>query len=85
MRPSEVVAGVAGVLTAVLSPAHVQARNLLDLSSQRWTLSNNAMNISVRGSVPSQVQLDLYESRVIGDPYVTADTVTMAVTDAKTA
>jgi hypothetical protein len=48
----------------------VRGRNVLDLSQQRWTLSNDGMNISVRGRVPSHVQLDLAEARVIGDPYV---------------
>jgi beta-mannosidase len=46
------------------------ASNVLDLTSQSWRLSNDAMNISVRGRVPSHVHLDLYEARAIGDPYV---------------
>ncbi|AEO66261.1 glycoside hydrolase family 2 protein [Thermothielavioides terrestris NRRL 8126] len=45
------------------------ARNVLDLSTQAWTLSNDGLNISVRGRVPSHVHLDLFEARVIGDPY----------------
>ncbi|KAH8890148.1 glycoside hydrolase family 2 protein [Thozetella sp. PMI_491] len=69
MRTSRAVSGaLAAAATALLAPG-AQASNILDLSSQRWTLSNSAMNISVRGSVPSHVQLDLYEARVIGDPY----------------
>ena len=49
------------------------ASNILDLSSQKWTVSNDQLNISVRGNVPSQVHLDLLNSRVIGDPYVTSN------------
>ncbi len=48
-----------------------RANNVLDLSSQKWTVSNDKLNISARGNVPSQVHLDLFNSRVIGDPYVT--------------
>lgn len=47
----------------------VAAKNVLDLSSQRWTLENQAYNITVRGKVPSNVHLDLYAAQVIGDPY----------------
>lgn len=45
------------------------ARNVIDLSSQRWTLSNSHYNISVPGKVPSHAHLDLYAAGVIGDPY----------------
>ncbi|KAJ6438158.1 beta-mannosidase precursor [Purpureocillium lavendulum] len=41
----------------------------LDLSDQVWRLQNLPLNISVPGSVPSQVHLDLYKAQVIGDPY----------------
>ena len=40
----------------------------LDLSDQVWRLQNLPLNISVPGSVPSQVHLDLYKAQVIGDP-----------------
>ncbi|KAK3326011.1 glycoside hydrolase family 2 protein [Apodospora peruviana] len=56
-------------LVAVVFVGGVFASHLLDLSSQRWTLSSSALNISVRGSVPSHVQLDLFKAQVIGDPY----------------
>jgi len=53
----------------ILGQSMVWGRGLLDLSSQQWTLSSSALNISVRGKVPSHVHLDLLEARVIGDPY----------------
>lgn len=45
------------------------ARNVVDLSSQKWTLTNEQYNISVPGNVPSHVHLDLQAAQVIGDPY----------------
>ncbi|PSS05193.1 glycoside hydrolase family 2 protein [Coniella lustricola] len=45
------------------------AANIIDLSHQKWTLSNDIYNISVAGKVPSQVHLDLCAAQVIGDPY----------------
>ncbi|KAK3338667.1 glycoside hydrolase family 2 protein [Lasiosphaeria hispida] len=60
-------------LVAILGlfPAAVWAKNIVDLSSQTqiWTLSSSALNISVRGQVPSHVHLDLLKEQVIGDPY----------------
>jgi len=58
-------------LGIVFFSAATGARNIVDLSSpfQKWTLSSSALNISVRGRVPSHVHLDLFEERVIGDPY----------------
>ncbi|KAK3942463.1 glycoside hydrolase family 2 protein [Diplogelasinospora grovesii] len=61
--------GFGAIAAAAAIPACVGARSVLDLSSQRWTLSNSALNISVRGKVPSQVHLDLHAAQVIGDPY----------------
>lgn len=52
----------------LLPPAAV-ARNIVDLSSQKWQLTNTPYNISVPGKVPSHVHLDLYAAQVIGDPY----------------
>lgn len=49
--------------------AHASAKHVTDLSSHDWTLSNNALNISVPGSLPSQAHLDLFAAGVIGDPY----------------
>lgn len=43
--------------------------NIIDLSSQKWQLTNTPYNISVPGKVPSQVHLDLQAAQVIGDPY----------------
>ena len=60
-------AGLAWFLVAALLQGTF-ARNVLDLSEQKWTLQNPAMNISVPGKVPSHVHLDLLSSQVIGDP-----------------
>jgi beta-mannosidase len=46
-----------------------RAQTIFDLAETGWTVNNYAMNISVPGGVPSQVHLDLFEGRVIGDPY----------------
>lgn len=45
------------------------AQKVVDLSTSKWTLSSPVYNISVPGSVPSQVHLDLYREGVIPDPY----------------
>ena len=49
----------------------VSAQKVINLSGSDWTLQNLPLNISVPGSVPSQVHLDLYAAQVIGDPYET--------------
>lgn len=54
-------------LTSLLPQAG--ASNIIDLSSQKWQLTNAPYNISVPGKVPSQVHLDLQAAQVIGDPY----------------
>lgn len=59
-------------LAATCFLSGINALNLLDLSTQKWTLSSPTLNISVRGKVPSQVHLDLFEAGVIGDPYVSS-------------
>lgn len=41
-------------------------QNIIDLSSQQWTLSTH--NVTVPGSVPSQAHLDLFAAGVTGDP-----------------
>ncbi|KAF4634563.1 hypothetical protein G7Y89_g3535 [Cudoniella acicularis] len=53
---------------AILSST-AAAQNVIDLSTAQWTLSSPVYNISVPGSVPSQVYLDLYREGVIPDPY----------------
>jgi beta-mannosidase len=53
---------------AVVMAGLARAANILDLSSQSWTVENRAMNISVPGRVPSYVHLDLHSAEVIGDP-----------------
>ncbi|POR35421.1 hypothetical protein TPAR_04385 [Tolypocladium paradoxum] len=60
---------VAASATAACMVAQTAALNVLDLSDQKWKLQNVPMNISVPGSVPSHVHLDLYKAQVIGDPY----------------
>jgi beta-mannosidase len=53
----------------ILPLALVSAKHITDLSESAWTLSNDALNISVPGSLPSQAHLDLFAAGVIGDPY----------------
>lgn len=57
-----------GSVISILVPTSYSS-NIIDLSSQKWTLSNNAYNISVAGKVPSHVHLDLQAARIIDDPY----------------
>jgi beta-mannosidase len=45
------------------------AKHVLDLTTHPWTLSNDALNISVPARLPSQAHLDLFAAGVIGDPY----------------
>jgi len=45
------------------------AKSVLGLTTHPWTLSNDALNISVPASLPSQAHLDLFAAGVIGDPY----------------
>lgn len=57
-----------GFMIAILIPTAFGS-NTIDLSSQKWTLSNKPYNISVDGKVPSHVHLDLQAAQVIADPY----------------
>lgn len=58
------------ILTALPAAFHaVRAQHVVDLSGNGWTVSNNALNISAPGQLPSQVHLDLYAAGVISDPY----------------
>lgn len=68
--PSITRAGVAlGSVISIFIPTG-SSSNTIDLSSQKWALSNQAYyNISVAGKVPSHVHLDLQAAQVIGDPY----------------
>ncbi|KAI0010761.1 glycoside hydrolase family 2 protein [Xylariaceae sp. FL0662B] len=54
---------------AAFAASTVAALDVVNLSDAAWTLTNDDRNISVPGSVPSHVHLDLYASQVIGDPY----------------
>lgn len=51
------------------------AQNVIDLSGDGWTVSNNALNISVPGRVPSQAHLDLFAAGVIGESFVLASSL----------
>ncbi|KAK4507048.1 hypothetical protein PRZ48_000782 [Zasmidium cellare] len=46
----------------------VSSQNIVSLVGSDWTLSNDALNISVPAELPSYAQLDLYNNQVIGDP-----------------
>lgn len=57
------------LLPALLLVAATSQKSL-DLSTSKWKLSSPTYpNITVPGSVPSQVHLDLYREGVIPDPY----------------
>lgn len=43
------------------------AQNVIDLSGDGWTVSSDALNISVPGRIPSQAHLDLFAAGVIGE------------------
>jgi beta-mannosidase len=73
---------VASLAPLVVASAH--ALRVYNLSEIAWTVGNDALNISVPGSLPShvwlspfrvctllttQVHLDLFNAQVIGDPY----------------
>lgn len=54
------------LLPLVLFAATGWAQHIVDLSQQEWTLSGP--NVTVPGSVPSNVHLDLLSAGVIDDP-----------------
>ena len=41
------------------------AKHLTNLSTNAWTLSNNALNVSVPARLPSQVHLDLFPTSTL--------------------
>ncbi|KAK7710909.1 hypothetical protein SLS63_012872 [Diaporthe eres] len=62
--PSITRAGVAlGSVISIFIPTG-SSSNTIDLSSQKWVLSNQAYNISVAGKVPSHVHLDLQAAQL---------------------
>ena len=70
--------------TVLLLTTSVLSQNVLDLSEKDWALENLPLNISVPGSMPSQVHLDLYAAQVIDDPYaVTSPPMSSRLTDEK--
>lgn len=42
------------------------AQSIVDLTSEKWTVTNQYNNITVPGKWPSQVHLDLYAAGIIG-------------------
>jgi beta-mannosidase len=52
-------------LPATLHPA--LAQKVIDLTGDGWTVSSKALNISVPGKLPSQVHLDLFAAKAIGE------------------
>lgn len=61
---------ILGITSSSLLPTVLGSNsNTIDLSTQKWTLSNTPYNISVPGKVPSHVHLDLQAAQIIGDPY----------------
>ncbi|PSN73172.1 glycoside hydrolase family 2 protein [Corynespora cassiicola Philippines] len=56
-------------ILAASTASSVFGQQVLDLSALEWTLTSpNFSYISVPGHIPSQVHLDLYNAKVIGDP-----------------
>lgn len=48
--------------------AAVSGKNVIDLTGNRWTLTDQQHNVSIPGAVPSHAHLDLYAAKVIDDP-----------------
>jgi len=46
----------------------VSSQSVVSLVGSDWTLSNDALNVSVPAQLPSYAQLDLLANQVIGDP-----------------
>lgn len=44
-----------------------RAQHVVDLSGDGWTVRNQQGNVTVPGRLPSQVHLDLYAAKVIGE------------------
>lgn len=58
----------ATAVAAILVP-YASAEKVISLVGNDWTVSNDALNVSVPAHLPSQAHLDLYAQQVIGDPY----------------
>lgn len=65
MRPVQYAQSLA--LASIICSS--QAQKVIDLSNNQWTLTNSEHDITVPGSVPGQVHLDLFREGVIPDPY----------------
>lgn len=57
------------VLATALAVPSAAAQSVISLVGNDWTLSNDALHISVPASLPSQAHLDLYDQQVIGYPF----------------
>jgi beta-mannosidase len=56
-----------GCLALVILPLYTTAQHVVDLSGRGWTVKNARGNVTAPGSLPSQVHLDLYAAKVIGE------------------
>ncbi|KAF7193982.1 Beta-mannosidase A [Pseudocercospora fuligena] len=63
MRSLQFLVTLFGLLNSLVS-----STNIVSLVGSDWTISNDALNISLPARLPNYVQLDLYENQVIGDP-----------------
>jgi beta-mannosidase len=55
------------LLAAAILPQLAVTQHVIDLSGDGWTVRNAQGNITVPGHLPSQVHLDLYAAKVIGE------------------
>lgn len=69
MSPTPITTVVLSILSGAMHSPLVSATRVISLVGNKWTLSNDALNISVPASLPSQAHLDLFAHGVIGDPY----------------
>lgn len=56
------------LLANLVFTSAVSSQKIISLVGGDWTLSNDALNVSVPAELPSYAQLDLYANQVIGDP-----------------
>ncbi|KAL2069075.1 hypothetical protein VTL71DRAFT_15413 [Oculimacula yallundae] len=56
-------------LLLVLQSFYVHCQSVISLDGNSWTLENASKNISVPGTVPGSIHMDLLAAEFIGDPY----------------
>jgi beta-mannosidase len=66
MVPSFAMKTFLGV--AFLFHQAIATYNIVDLSTQNWTLASPDHHIKVPGKVPSHAHVDLYDAHAIDDP-----------------